>query len=119
MSGEKIIHITNQTNYDPLLTNPPNLKNYNFSNSVSPTFLECEKQAISQCFFRFGTSSRSLSDCIYGHALSSQLLPPQIMALAEDAKIDTSGAFAFGRSIVCVLPSMGNADGYPSMVDYY
>lgn len=114
-----VLHITNQQVIDPFIQSPPILRDYDFSSPASPTFLACEQQAISQCFRRFGTSSRSLSECIYGHMVASQILPPQIMALADEAKIDTSGAFAYGASIVCLLPSMGNADGYPAMVDYY
>jgi hypothetical protein len=121
MNGEagSILHITNQQIFDPLLANPPQLKNYEFSSPTNPLFLKCEKHAITSCYRRFGTSSRSLSECIYGHMVASQILPPEIIALADEAKIDTGGSFLFGASMVCRLPNMGNADGYPAMVDYY
>jgi hypothetical protein len=121
MNGEagSILHITNQQIFDPLLANPHQLKNYDFSNPITPSFLLCEMNAISLCYRRFGTSSRSLSECIYGHMVGSQILPPEIIALADEAKIDKGGAFLLGASITCRLPSMGNADGYPAMVDYY
>lgn len=114
-----ILHVTNNQNFDPLLFRPPVLPEYRAGSPVSPTFLGCEQQAIAFCFRRFGTSSRSLSECLYGHMVASQLLPPQIMALADDARIDTSGAYAAGASIICTLPAIGYSDGYPAMVDFY
>lgn len=112
------IRITNQQNIEPFLVNPPHLKDYDFKNPPSPSFLHCEQNALSLCFRRFGTSRRSLSECLYGHMLVSQLLPPQILALADDARLDTSGAFAVGASVVCPLPVMGG-EGIPSMVEYF
>jgi len=101
---------------DPLAT-PGVIHDLDFENPVQSNFLTCSNRAMAQCFRRFGTSQTGFSDCMYGFLVSSRLLPKQVAALADQARIDTSGAFAEGASLSCEL--IQPANGYPGMVAYY
>ncbi len=96
---------------------PTSLPNLDFENPVRPDFLTCSHHALSHCWRRFGTSTENYADCMYGFLVASRLLPTQVMALADEVRIDTSGAFTEGASLDCRLDR--TYQGYPDMVDYY
>lgn len=96
---------------------PVVIRDLDFDNPVRPDFLSCSNRALSHCWRRFGTSSDSFSDCMYGFLVSSRLLPKEVSALADQIRVDTSGAFAEGASLSCELIEPGN--GYPEMVSYF
>jgi len=99
------------------LTPPSVIPDLDFENHVQPDFLTCSNRAMAHCWRRFGTSQASFSDCMYGFLVASRLLPKSVAALADQARVDTTGAFAEGASLSCELIEPGN--GYPGMVAYY
>ena len=99
------------------LSSPDVVPNLAFENPVRSDFLTCSNRAMAQCWRRFGTSQSSYADCMYGFLVASRLLPKEVAALAEQARIDTTGAFAEGASLSCELIEPGG--GYPDMVSYF
>lgn len=109
-------HTTTQQWIDPFSSTIV-IQDFDFENPTRPDFLTCSNRAMAQCWRRFGTSQTSFSDCMYGFLVASRLLPKEVAALADQARIDTSGAFAEGAALSCELVRPGN--NYPAMVDYY
>jgi hypothetical protein len=99
------------------LSVPAVIPNLDFDNPVRPDFLTCSNRAMTQCWRQFGTSQASFSDCMYGFLVASRLLPPEVAALADQVRVNTTGAFAEGASLSCELIEPGN--NYPAMVSYY
>ena len=111
------VSVFSTTQYVDPLSAPAVIPDLDFENPVKPDFLTCSNRAVAHCFRRFGTSTASFSDCMYGFLVSSRLLPKGVAALADQARVDTTGAFAEGASLSCELIEPGN--GYPGMVAYY
>ena len=88
-----------------------------FENPIRPTFLNCANSSMALCYRRFGTSPENFGHCMYGFLVSSRLLPPEVMALAEDARVSTSGAFAEGAAHNCEITVPYG--GFPQILDYY
>lgn len=93
------------------------IRDLDFESPKQSDFSTCTNKAVSVCATKFGTSQRGFSDCLYGFLVTNALLPPAIMALASEATIDTTGAFAVGATQSCQLIPPGN--NYPGMVAYY
>jgi hypothetical protein len=105
------------TQYVNAPTAPVVIHDLDFDNPIHPDFLSCTNRAVTQCWRQFGTSQTGFSDCLYGFLVSSRLLPKEVAALATQARISTTGAFAEGASLSCELTEPGN--NYPAMVSYY
>ena len=88
-----------------------------FENPIRPTFLNCANSSMALCHRRFGSSPENFGHCMYGFLVASRLLPPEVMALAEDARVNTSGSFAEGAAHSCELTVPYG--GYPRIMDYY
>jgi hypothetical protein len=95
----------------------PTIPDYDFENPVQSSFLNCANSSLAICYGRFGSSPTSLNNCIYGFLTSSRLLPPSVTALADDVRIQTSGAFAVGLSHPCEVSTSNQ--GHPEMVSYF
>lgn len=107
----------NTTQWIGPVSSPGAIPDLDFSNPVRPDFLTCSNRAMTQCWRQFGTSQSSFADCMYGFLVASRLLPQEVAALADQARIDTTGAFAEGASLSCEL--IGPGGGYPDMVSYF
>lgn len=93
------------------------IKDLDFENRSTPSFVACANKAVSLCWRQFGTSRESFSDCMYGFLVNSRLLPSNVAALADQVRIDTSGAFAEGASVLCNFGSTSSE--YPAMMSYF